>query len=183
MCVKELVIMKSTVAKHHSCKHERHCGLISQVICYLVSFQVSLAGSSVLLKNLRGMTASSGGGNPDPNAREVCMCRDGTVFIAPLDSQCKVASICTWMKEMCRGGRPLKGNSSAKGALQQLMSMSFAPLQPLNTYYNKCPSGFRVTEHTSGAQETSSSSGLHTTRSPVLGVRCNVGQNLFLALW
>ena len=51
--------------------------------------QIMLDGKKVSFKNLK--TASAGSGS-DPNAREVCICASGVMFLAPANSKCQVSS-------------------------------------------------------------------------------------------
>lgn len=54
--------------------------------------QVLLDGQTITFKNLKAVSAA--GGPADSNVREVCVCANGKVFLAPVDSRCQVSSLC-----------------------------------------------------------------------------------------
>ena len=55
-------------------------------------WQVLLDGQTITFKNLKAGTAA--GGQADPNVREVCVCANGKVFLAPVNSRCQVSLLC-----------------------------------------------------------------------------------------
>lgn len=82
----------------HTKKSNHFKAIIALVLLILLTFyfcwcwEVLLDGEKISFKNLK--TAAAASGSPDPNAREVCICASGALFLAPANSRCQVSSIC-----------------------------------------------------------------------------------------
>lgn len=65
---------------------------LSDLTIKSINGKVLLDGQTITFKNLK--TGTAAGGQADPNVREVCVCANGKVFLAPVNSRCQVSLLC-----------------------------------------------------------------------------------------